>query len=157
MAPDVVLRDVEETDLPIFFEQQRDPDATHMAAFPARDPQAFAVHWAALLADERITKRTILYRGQVAGNIVSFQQGGEGLVGYWLGKEYWGKGIATEALSLLLHELHERPIYAHVAKRNEASIRVLEKCGFAICGQGTTLVSPGGEEIEEFIMRLDAS
>jgi RimJ/RimL family protein N-acetyltransferase len=155
MPADVVLRDVSQSDLPIFFEQQRDPDANDMAAFPPRDETAFGTHWAALLADERVTKKTILFQGRVAGNIVSFRQGGEGLVGYWLGKEYWGRGIATAALSQFLHHVSERPLYAHVAKRNEASIRVLEKCGFAICGQNTTL--SGEEEVEEFIMRLDAA
>jgi RimJ/RimL family protein N-acetyltransferase len=154
MAEAVLLRDVTESDLPIFFEQQRDPDAAEMAAFPPRDETAFARHWAALLADERIMKKTVVFQGRVAGHIVSFRQGGEGVVGYWLGKEYWGRGIATEALSQFLQYVRERPLYAHVAKRNEASIRVLEKCGFAISGQNTTL--SGEEEVEEFIMRLDA-
>jgi len=144
MTSDVLLRDVTEGDLLIFFEQQLDPDATHMAAFPARDRDAFMTHWTKILGDETITKKTILFDRQVAGNIVSFEQFGEPLVGYWLGKKYWGKGVATQALSAFLDHVKARPLYARVAKHNIASIRVLEKCGFTICG----------EEVEEFILKL---
>jgi hypothetical protein len=41
MTNEITLRDVQDSDLPIFFEQQLDPEATRMAAFPARDPDAF--------------------------------------------------------------------------------------------------------------------
>jgi RimJ/RimL family protein N-acetyltransferase len=127
---DVHLREVIESDLPIFFEQQLDPDATRMAAFPSRDREAFMTHWAKIMRDEANTLKTILFDGRVAGNIVSWQQGTEREVGYWLGKEYWGKGIATRALAEFLNHVTQRPLYAHVVKHNIASIRVLEKCGF---------------------------
>jgi len=45
----VLLRDVEERDLPIFFEDQRNPVANEMAAFTPRDRDAFMDHWAKLL------------------------------------------------------------------------------------------------------------
>jgi hypothetical protein len=45
------LRDVSDDDLPIFFEQQREPDANQMAAFPARDRDAFMAHWTKILGD----------------------------------------------------------------------------------------------------------
>lgn len=51
------------------------------------------------MADDSVILKTILFNGQVAGNIVSFVQSGEREVGYWIGKEYWGKGIATKALA----------------------------------------------------------
>ena len=70
------------------------------------------------------------FEGQVAGNVVSWDQDGKRLVGYWIGKEFWGKGLATRALSELLDELTMRPLHAYVAKTNIGSIRVLEKCGF---------------------------
>ena len=130
MPTTVLLRDVTASDLPIFFEQQLDPIATQMAAFPARDREAFMAHWAKILADEANILKTILYGDQVAGNIVSWEQSGEREVGYWLGREFWGKGIATRALSLFLEQVLLRPLYAYVAKHNLASIRVLEKCGF---------------------------
>jgi RimJ/RimL family protein N-acetyltransferase len=127
---DVALRNVIESDLPIFFEHQLDPEATRMADFPPRDTNAFMNHWSRILADDSIVKKTILIEGKVAGNIVSFIQDGEREVGYWLGKEFWRRGIATQALIQFLEIVEERPLIAHVAEHNAASIRVLEKCGF---------------------------
>ena len=150
----VLLRDASETDLPIFFEHQLDPEATRMAAFPARDQDVFMARWAMILRDKTITKKTILYEGQVAGNVVSFKQAGKPMVGYWLGKNYWGKGIATRALLAFLGHVKTRPLYAHVAKHNIASLRVLEKCGFTICGEDTVLLDESDEEVEEFILQL---
>jgi RimJ/RimL family protein N-acetyltransferase len=125
-----LLRDVIESDLPIFFEHQSDPEATAMADFPARDREAFDAHWERVLGDPTLTSKTIVFEGQVAGNIGSWEHDGRRLVGYWLGREFWGKGLATKALAELVDELGRRPIYAYVAKTNVGSIRVLEKCGF---------------------------
>ena len=125
-----LLRDVIESDLPIFFEHQSDPEATAMADFPARDREAFDAHWERVLGDPKLTSKTIVFEGQVAGNIGSWEDNGRRLVGYWLGREFWGKGLATKALAELIEELGRRPIYAYVAKTNVGSIRVLEKCGF---------------------------
>src|SRR5512136_2953562 len=105
MTDSVLLRDVIASDLPIFFEQQLDPVATQMAAFPARDRETFMTHWAKILADESNILKTILYDDQVAGNIVSWEHSGEREVGYWLGREYWGKGIATRALAAFLEQV----------------------------------------------------
>jgi RimJ/RimL family protein N-acetyltransferase len=152
---DVGLRDVVEADLPIFFEHQRDPDATRMAAFPARDWGAFRAHWTAkILGDAAVAKKTILFDGQVAGNVVSFERAGTPLVGYWIGKEFWGKGIATRALSLFLETVRTRPLFAHVAKQNAGSIRVLEKCGFRLAAEQPP--GPGDDGIEEVVMEIGA-
>lgn len=144
MPTTLLLRDVIASDLPIFYEQQLDPVATQMAAFPARDREAFMAHWAKSRTNEANILKTILFDDQVAGNIVSWEQSGEREVGYWLGREFWGKGIATRALSLFLEHVTTRPLYAHVVKHNLASRRVLEKCGFVLVG----------EEGEELILIL---
>jgi RimJ/RimL family protein N-acetyltransferase len=146
----ILLRDVIETDLPIFFEHQRDPEANQMAAFPARERAAFMAHWAKLLGDATLIKQTILFEGQVAGNIGSFEQHGMREIGYWIGREYWGKGIATQALAAFLAQVQVRPLYALVAKHNIASRRVLEKCGFTIL---STEVAADG--VEEVLLKLE--
>jgi RimJ/RimL family protein N-acetyltransferase len=156
MTSEISLRDVQESDLPIFFEQQLDPEATHLAAFPARDHDAFKAHWAKIMADDNNIVRTISFRGEVAGNIVCWEQCGECKVGYWLGRRYWGKGIASAALSQFLELVKARPLYARVAKHNAASIRILQKCGFTICGEDT-FPWGDGEEGEEFILVLRAN
>jgi len=157
LTSDVRLRDVAEGDLLIFFDDQLDPDATQIAAFPARDSHAFMAHWTKILADETITKKTIIFDGQVAGNIVCWEQFGERLVGYWIGKHYWGKGVATAALAAFLGHVQARPLYAHIAKHNIASIRVLEKCGFTIFGAARDAPDAGCEQIEEYVLKLRAT
>jgi RimJ/RimL family protein N-acetyltransferase len=133
MNDEVRLRNVEPNDLPIFYEQQLDPDATRMAAFPARDRAAFDAHWERnILGNPDAFTQTILVDGEVAGNIGSWPQEGVRLIGYWIGKEYWGKGVATRALAAFLHLVTDRPLHAHVVKHNVGSIRVLEKCGFRL-------------------------
>ena len=142
------LRDVEERDLPIFLEQQLDPEATRMAAFPARPPAAFMAHWAKLLLDRTVDVQTVVVDGQVAGNVVCWGPPGERLVGTWLGRDFWGRGIAGAALAQFLRRVTTRPLFARVAKTNVASLRVLEKCGFVLAGEDrfATADGSGGEE-----------
>ena len=133
----VSLRNIEPNDIPVFFEHQLDPDATRMAAFPARDRASFDAHWEKnILGNPAAITQTILVDGEVAGNIGSWPQEGIRLVGYWIGKKYWGKGVATRALAAFLNRVTDRPLYAHVVQHNVGSIRVLEKCGFSVEERG---------------------
>ena len=150
----IVLRDVVEADLPILFEHQRDPEAARMAAFPPRDREAFTAHWQKILANDELTKKTIVFDGQVAGNVVMFDRDGKHLVGYWIGREFWGQGLATRALAELLTEVKERPLHAYVATSNLGSVRVLEKCGFTFVSRETEFDERLGEEIEEALYVL---
>ncbi|HVT42801.1 MAG TPA: GNAT family N-acetyltransferase [Thermoanaerobaculia bacterium] len=151
------LRDVTGNDLPIFFEHQRDPEANRMAAFLPRERELFMAHWEKILADRTVMAKTIVVEDEVAGNIVSFEQAGRRLVGYWIGRKHWGKGIATSALSHFLHVDAARPLHAYVAKHNRASARVLENCGFEVSGEQIGAPGPDGEEVEEFLMVLTAA
>ncbi len=161
MTSDLLLRDVVEDDLPIFFEQQLDPEANYMVAFTAKDPtnrDAFTAHWNRILADATVIIKTILFDGRVVGSVLSYEESGKPEVSYWIGKEYWGKGIATRALSdFLAHGNKTRPIYARTAKDNIGSLRVLEKCSFIIIGETRGFANARGEEIEELILELKAS
>jgi RimJ/RimL family protein N-acetyltransferase len=121
-----------------------------MAAFPSRDREPFMAHWAKILRNDSVIKQTIVYDGLVAGNIGSFQMEGENEVGYWIGKAFWGKGTD------FLHIVKIRPLYANVAQHNIASRRVLQKCGFVIIGEGNDFSNVPGENISEFILKLDA-
>lgn len=157
MNSEVILRDVNKDDLPIFFEQQLDKTSNDMAAFTAKDPTdkiAFMSHWQKVLDDDRIIKKTVLFNDQVAGHVSSFKQFGEPAVSYWIGREYWGRGVATRSLSQLLDSVNIRPLFARAAKDNIASIRVLEKCGFKICGEDKGFSNARAEEVEEYIYKL---
>jgi RimJ/RimL family protein N-acetyltransferase len=145
----VTLREVREEDLPIFFENQLNPEANRIGAFTPRDRDAFMGHWTRILADDTVLIRTVLAEGRVAGNVMSFERDGRRQVGYWIGREFWGRGVATDALLALLAEIDTRPLYACVAKQNVASIRVLEKCGFSVSEEGV-----GSDGVEEYFLTL---
>jgi len=147
---DISLREVTDADVEIFYEYQRDPIAVEMSAFPSREKEAHLQHWARLQADETNITRTILFGDQVAGSIGSWVQDNKRWVGYWIGREHWGKGVATRALRTFVDLLGERPLFAHVARHNLGSIRVLEKCGFEAQSEET-----GPDGIVELLMRLD--
>jgi RimJ/RimL family protein N-acetyltransferase len=148
------LREVQESDLHIFFQQQLEPEAIRMAAFPPRDRGAFMAHWEKIMASAKTTVKTIVFAGRVAGNIVQWEEAGESKVGFWLGKEYWGKGIASAALGQFLGQVRKRPLYAHVAKHNVGSLRVLQKSGFVISGE-SVFSGVDGQPDEEFIVTLE--
>ncbi|MFD0587225.1 GNAT family N-acetyltransferase [Paenibacillus sp. GCM10027627] len=155
----VMLRDVSAEDLVIFYEQQLDADANRMAAFTVKEPAdraAFDERWERVLNDDTMMKKTVLYNGEVAGYVASFEMFGEQTVGYWIGRKYWGKGIATLGLSQFLVDCQQRrPLYARAAKDNKPSIRVLEKCGFNIIGEDKGFSEARAVEVEEFILKLE--
>ena len=149
----VTLREVTPEDLPIFFEHQLDAEATRMAAFPSRDRDAFMAHWVKIMNHETNATgilNTILADDTVAGNVVYWEAAGEPNIGYWLGKTHWEKGIASAALVQFLTKIETRPVYAHVAKHNFASIRVLQKCGFRLAGEDRC----DGDGDDELVMEL---
>ncbi len=126
----VSLRHVVPSDIEVFFEQQSEPEGSLMAAFPSRGREAHFAHWAKILEDDTLIARTIVDGSEVAGNIGSWIQDNHREVGYWIGKAFWGRGIATAALRQFLEVVQERPLFAWVARHNGGSMRVLQKCGF---------------------------
>jgi RimJ/RimL family protein N-acetyltransferase len=154
MSDDVRLRDVVDDDLAAFFAYQSDPEAVRLAAVMPREHEDFLAHWAKIRADASVRIRTVLVDGEVAGNVLTFDREGHREVGYWIGKPYWGRGVATRALSAFLHEVTTRPLYGVAAKHNAGSIRVLEKCGFRITGEEKEFSNMDGTVVEGVIMKL---
>lgn len=159
MNNELYLRDVKTSDLDVFFQHQQSPEAIYMAAFTAKDPAnqaAFLEHWQIIMADPTVINQTIVCQGQIAGSVSSYEEEkGRPEVTYWLGVEFWGKGIATWALTTFLRNNNTtRPIYARVAKDNLGSRRVLEKCGFEIIGEFSGFANARGQEIEELLLEL---
>lgn len=156
MVPDpqkVQLRPVVEFDLPILFEHQYDPEATRMAVWPSREREDFMAHWAKILASPDGIAQAILAGDRIAGNVVSFNRDGRRMLGYWLGREYWGKGIASAAVAQFLKIERIRPLHAWVAMSNVGSMRVVQKNGFVVESVEKT---PGlhGELIDDCLLVL---
>ena len=156
----LTLREVRDEDLPLLFEHWADPVAVHMAAFTApdhMDRDAFERRWSRLRADETVINRVIVVDGEVAGTIGSWGDPDEREVTYWIGRSYWGRGIATCALDAFLTVDPSRPLHARVASDNVASCRVLEKCGFRVVATERGFAEARSSEIEEFVLRLEES
>jgi RimJ/RimL family protein N-acetyltransferase len=92
------------------------------------------------LTDARIViSRIIVAEGVPVGYVeVSPKKGPTGAylsIGFWIAPSHWGHGYATEAVGSVLKHVPESlpPVYASVHPDNHASIKVLEKCGFAPC------------------------
>ena len=155
----LVLREIEDRDLGVLFEHSSDRDAIRMAAFTSPefdDRTSFERRWARLRSDSSTTNRVIEIDGRVVGHIASFDLEGRREVTYWIGREDWGRGIATRALQEFLQLEATRPLYAGAASDNAASIRVLTKCGFVIVGEGRGFAYGRNEETDEVVLRLDA-
>ncbi|MBQ0830329.1 GNAT family N-acetyltransferase [Streptomyces tagetis] len=154
----IALREVHDSDLPVFFRQLNDPEALLMAAFTPRDPadwDAFAAQWRRLRSSGDVV-RTILGDGDVLGSAAVYGEPGEREVTYWVDRAYWGRGVATGALRALLAEVPERPLYARAAADNAGSLRVLEKCGFERTARARGFARARGAEIDEVVLRLPA-
>ncbi len=136
MGQDVRLRDVVEADLETFFEQEHDEEATRRSKFEPRERSRFMTHWKAqILGHPDVFVQAILADGSLAGNAIAWtEDDGRRFLGYWLGREYWGRGIGTQALRLFLDAEKVRPLYADPVVENVGSVKLLEKLGFERSG-----------------------
>lgn len=132
---DVELRDVTAEDVDAFFHHQADPVSSSMAAVASRDLDAHRMHWTESLNPATTVAKTIVFEGEVAGHCVSWVVHERRYVGYWIDRQMWGRGIASEALKRFVEIVTERPLIATVAPHNAASRRVLEKAGFIPTGE----------------------
>ena len=153
----LTLRPTISSDLEFFFRNQQDETANQMAAFTAKDPndrEAYLKKFEKLLLDDTITMKTILVDEQIAGSLFTWPMEGDMQITYWIGKPYWGKGIATRAVQLFLQTYLHRPIYGRIAFDNVGSRRVLEKCGFQEIRREQFYANARGTEIEEVVFEL---
>ena len=107
--------------------------------YPYTENDALGFIKAMLAADKTKTfAYAIIYRGKCVGSIAAFRQGNihyrTAEIGYYVGEEFWGKGIATAALRELSDFIFENTdiirLYAEPFAYNKGSCRVLEKAGF---------------------------
>ena len=157
MNINITLAEVKKDDLNAFFQFQLDKEASYLAAFTAKDTNdetAYVERYTRYLTDPSIHMRTIMADGEIAGSISKYVIEEEAEITYWMDRKFWGKGIATAALSAFLQIEQSRPIYGRVAFDNFGSQRVLEKCGFIKIGTDKGFANARQTEIEEYIYKL---
>jgi RimJ/RimL family protein N-acetyltransferase len=107
--------------------------------FPSPYTRADAAAWIRLKLDERdLLHWAIDVDGELAGGIGLIrgvlEHAGNVAIGYWIGRRFWGRGIASDALRALsahaIETLRPRRLWANVMGANAASARVLEKAGY---------------------------
>ena len=150
----VRLRPVQPGDLPRMYDMQLDPESNRMAVTIPRTGEVFDSHWAKVLDDPGNTARAVLVGEALVGYISCFPMDGQDHVGYWIDRAYWGMGIASRALHLLLREVAKRPLVATAATSNGASLRVLQKCGFVVEQVRLSPASDRYPECEEAVLVL---
>ena len=156
---DVLLREVEESDLDVLFEQEVDPEANRMAAFTwrtlptaRRSMRAGAGCATARAASSGRSSRTARsWAASFAGATPGFpaprsHTGSAASTG--------ARGSQPTALELFLELARERPIFGRCAADNVGSLRVLEKNGFVLEAEERGFANARGTEIDEVLLRL---
>ena len=153
----IELRDLDDDDLDAIFEMMRDREAVAMAAFTAADPddrEIFDEWMARHRAAPEVSMFVVTENGGFAGTAAVFTVEGDREVTYWLARHAWGRGVATEALRILVSREPERPLFARVATHNAASLAVLTKLGFTELSRDVDFAPGAGREVEEIVLVL---
>nr|WP_317131122.1 GNAT family N-acetyltransferase [Sphingobacterium daejeonense] len=156
--PDLQLRKTVLNDLEQLFEFQTDKEGIHQAAFTPKDPtdkNAYLAKYEKILQDPSTNNQTILLDNVIVGSMAKFILNGKTEITYWIDSKYWGKGIATKALSAFLEMMTDRPVFGRVTFDNFGSQKVLEKCDFVKVGENKGFANARQEEIVEFIYELN--
>jgi RimJ/RimL family protein N-acetyltransferase len=157
-AVTVALRALEDDDLDELFRWESDPAGVRMAAFTRADPAdraAFDAHYQRVRSDPDTNNQAIEEDGALAGMIASFTVEGERELTYWIDPGQWGRGIASAAVRMFLRCETQRPLFARAAAHNIGSNTVLLRNGFVKIGEETSWAAGVGENVLEYIYRLD--
>ena len=103
--------------------------------------------------------RAIQYEEEFAGVIGvhsgSYHHAKNAEIGYWLGEDFWGKGIATKSVGIMTARAFQTKnivrIYAPVFAPNKLSMRVLEKNGYTLDAVFRKNVFKNGELFDEHV------
>jgi RimJ/RimL family protein N-acetyltransferase len=154
----ITLRALRDQDLDDLFRWESDPRAASMAAFTRADPAdraAFDAHYRHVRSNPNNTNQAIEEDGALAGMIASFTVEGDRELTYWIDPQRWGRGVATEAVQIFLGRETQRPLFARAAAHNVGSSKVLLRNGFIKIGEETSWAAGIGEDVLEYIYRLD--
>lgn len=153
----IELRDLDDDDLDAIFDMMRDPEAIALAAFTTADPHdrdAFDGWIARERATDEVVYTVVTEGGGFAGTAAVFSVDGDREVSVWLARHAWGRGVASEALALLVSREPERPLYARVAAHNAAAVAVLEHNGFTEVSRNAVFAPGVGRDVDEVVYAL---
>ena len=149
-----LLRDLKQQDTKLLVEFLNNINVTKYLS--TRIPQPYtsqdAEWWVNKGSKTGITKAIEVnenFAGVIGVTIGEYENSRSAEIGYWLGEEYWGKGIATEAITEMTNDVFSSTeiirLFAPVFSPNKASMRVLEKCGYTLAGVFKKAVFKNGE------------
>lgn len=153
----IELRDVDDDDLDAIFDMMRDRDSIAMAAFTAEDPDdrhGFDAWIARERAAPDVSYSVVTENGGFAGTAAAFTVDGEREVSVWLARHAWGRGVATDALHVLVSRQPERPLYARAAAHDVGWIAVLTRAGFTEVSRSKVFAPGLGADVEEIVFAL---
>ena len=165
----IKLRHWQESDAGALYEYASDPDVGSQAGWAPHTSREESLEtirtvfnnpttWAIVLKETGKAIGAVGYGPSCNCSLPSRED--EPTVGYWVGKPYWGMGICTEALHLMIGHIRKTTtipslISGHFID-NPASGRVMEKCGFIATGETTfDHCLYGGENRPIRVLRLD--
>ncbi|MFS2187702.1 GNAT family N-acetyltransferase [Mucilaginibacter sp. Mucisp84] len=131
--------------------------------FPYPYTMEDALFWVNLAQNQQpLTNFAIVVNGEACGGIgvelFTDESRITAEIGYWLGEEHWGKGLATEAVKLVTTYAFEHfsllRLEAGVYNRNTASIRVLEKAGYIQEAVLRRSVIKNGEVMDKYMYAI---
>jgi 8-oxo-dGTP diphosphatase len=158
----LALRPLAPADAPALHRLINDWEVTRtLAAVPFPYPRELADEWIALARDQIAAGTAFhlavtgtegeqeLLVGGVGLRLTEDRRSGS--LGYWVGRRFWGHGVASEAAGRLarwaLANLDLDLLTAHVATDNPASVAVLRRIGFRQVGEGVqTFAARGGKQ-----------
>lgn len=152
------LRPLDDDDLDAIFAMMRDREAIAMAAFTSENPDdraAFDAWIARQRGSSDVLSFVVTENGGFAGTVAAFTIEGDREVTYWIARHAWGRGVATEALRLLIEREPTRPLFARVAAHNAGSIAVLKRNGFTEVSRDVDYAPGLGRDVEEIVFTLN--
>lgn len=159
-AVHMTLRDYQEADIDAIHQLLNNYQVSRFLSsrIPFPYTREDAVWWVNTGSQNEIT-RVIEFNQQLAG-IIGVARGPHenyrcGELGYWLGEPFWGRGLATLAVSrmteVIFNETDIVRLFAPIYDCNKASMRVVEKCGYKLEGVAKTSIFKDGRFYDEHI------
>lgn len=156
----LTLRPWRETDAAALFKYASHPDVGPAAGWPCHPTEEFSRQIILTVFSAPETYAVVLKGIDEAIGCCGIVPGeeGEGEIGYWIGKPFWGQGLIPEAVNALLdrafNELKLDTVWCAFYDENNKSRRVAEKCGFVYHHTNPAVSTLLGDTRTEHFTRL---